>query len=235
MVREELNRRSPLRIFEKSIHGGLGRGNLGVIASRHGIGKTACLVHMATDKLFRDEHVIHISFSKNVNHVIAWYEDIFSEIVHRRDLADAMAVHDEIIKNRVIMNFSQDHVTIDQIIVSLKAMIQDGGFKADAIFFDGYHIADANPDTVTKIKEFAQQMNLEIWCSVSPVEDEKSSFDENGVPEDVKTLDTLIDVLIGLRYDGDHVVMTAVKDHDEKDPTELALRLDPNSMLISEN
>lgn len=235
MVREELNRRSPLRIFEKSIHGGLGRGNLGVIASRHGIGKTACLVHMATDKLFRDEHVIHISFSKNVNHVIAWYEDIFSEIVHRRDLADAMAVHDEIIKNRVIMNFSQEHVSIDQIIVSLKAMIQDGGFQADALFFDGYRIADANPDTVTKIKDFAKQMNLEIWCSVSPVEDEKTSFDEYGVPVDVKKQRELIDVLIGLRYDGDHVVMTAVKDHEEKDSTLLALRLDPNSMLISEN
>ncbi len=84
MVREELNKRSPLRIFENSIHGGLGNGNLGVIASRHGIGKTACLVHMATDKLFRDEHVIHISFSQNVNHVIAWYEDIFKEITSKK-------------------------------------------------------------------------------------------------------------------------------------------------------
>jgi hypothetical protein len=52
---------------------------------------------------------------------------------------------------------------------------------------------------------------------------------------DVKKQRELIDVLIGLRYDGDHVVMTAVKDHEEKDPTLLALRLDPNSMLISEN
>jgi hypothetical protein len=234
MVREELNRRSPLRIFEKSIHGGLGRGNLGVIASRHGIGKTACLVHMATDKLFRDEHVIHISFSKNVNHVIAWYEDIFSEIVHKRDLADSMAVHDEIIKNRVIMNFSQEQISIDQILQSLRAMIQDGGFKADALFFDGYHMVDADLATVTKIKDFAKEMNLEVWCSVSPQKDTESSFDEFGVPEEVKKLDQLIDVLIGLRYDGDHVVMTALKDHGEDDPTRLALRLDPNSMLISE-
>ena len=37
---KELNSVSPLRIFEEAINGGLGRGNLGVIVSRHGVGKT---------------------------------------------------------------------------------------------------------------------------------------------------------------------------------------------------
>ena len=46
MIKKELISKSPLRILEKSIHGGVGKGNLGVIAARKGIGKTACLVHM---------------------------------------------------------------------------------------------------------------------------------------------------------------------------------------------
>jgi len=41
---QELNDLSPLRVFEESLDGGLGRGNLGVLVSRHGVGKTACLV-----------------------------------------------------------------------------------------------------------------------------------------------------------------------------------------------
>ncbi len=45
MVKSELINRSPLRILEKSIQGGVGKGNIGVIASRKGVGKTACLVH----------------------------------------------------------------------------------------------------------------------------------------------------------------------------------------------
>ncbi|MDD3671488.1 MAG: hypothetical protein PHR01_09445, partial [Sphaerochaetaceae bacterium] len=59
---QELNALSPLRAFDQSLNGGLGKGNLGVLVSRHGIGKTACLVHLSTDKLFRNEHVIHVSF-----------------------------------------------------------------------------------------------------------------------------------------------------------------------------
>jgi archaellum biogenesis ATPase FlaH len=53
MVKQELIQRSPVRIFEKSIHGGLKSGGLGVIASRKGVGKTAVLVQIALDKLMQ--------------------------------------------------------------------------------------------------------------------------------------------------------------------------------------
>ena len=54
MVKRELLKKSPLRKLDESLHGGVGVGNIGVIASRRGIGKTACLVHIATDKLMAE-------------------------------------------------------------------------------------------------------------------------------------------------------------------------------------
>ena len=60
MVRSELNKRSPLRVFEKSINGGVGKGHIGVLASKKGVGKTACLVHIAT-VLFGQNRPIVIS------------------------------------------------------------------------------------------------------------------------------------------------------------------------------
>ncbi len=234
MIRAELNKRSPLRIFENSIQGGLGKGNLGVIASRHGIGKTACLVHMATDKLFRQKHVIHISFSQNVNHVIAWYDNIFKEISAKRDLEDALAVRDEIVKNRVIMNFNQENISVQQILQSMKTMIVDGGFKADAIFFDGYTMTTATHEAVERIKSFAKDMNLEAWFSVSPVV-EDVAFDAYGIPETLGSIKDIVDVLIGLRYEGSDVIMTVVKNHGETDPSKMALKLDSKTMLISQN
>jgi hypothetical protein len=234
MVKDELIKRSPLRIFEKSIHGGLGKGKLGVIASRHGIGKTACLVHMATDKLFRNEQVIHVSFSQNVNHVISWYEDIFKEISKVRDLENAMEVHDEIIKHRVIINFSQENVTVDQIISSLKAMIKEGGFKADAVFFDGYKMTVVSEGDLNRIKEFAEEMNIEIWFSVSPVIKD-AGVDQYGVPLTLNPIADKLDVLIGLKFQEDHVVLTAVRDHGSIEPIKMALKLDPKTLLISED
>ena len=100
MVRAELIKRSPLRILEKSMQGGLGKGNVGILASRKGVGKTACLVHIATDKLFQGKSVVHVSYSSRVDYIITWYEDIFKEISKKRQLENAVDVHDEIIRNR---------------------------------------------------------------------------------------------------------------------------------------
>jgi KaiC/GvpD/RAD55 family RecA-like ATPase len=77
MVKQELIQRSPVRIFEKSIHGGLGPGEVGIISSQSGIGKTSVLVQIALDKLLQTKKVIHVSFTQHTDYVLAWYEDIF--------------------------------------------------------------------------------------------------------------------------------------------------------------
>ena len=102
---QDLNKMSPLRVFDKAINGGLGKGNLGVIVSRHGVGKTACLVHLATDKLMRNENVIHVSFAGNVEHVMNWYKEVFREISEVQSLDDAHEVYAQILSNIVVMNF----------------------------------------------------------------------------------------------------------------------------------
>ncbi len=234
MVIQELNELSPLRVFEQSLDGGLGRGNLGVLVSRHGVGKTACLVHLATDKLLRGEHVIHVSFSGNVEHVINWYKEVFREVSDGRTLDDAATVYNNILSNRVVMNFSQENVTIDKVLSSLETLIKHGSFKADAILFDGYKLTVATEDDVRKIKQFAQNMNLEVWFSVSPVRSDVM-YDKYGVPNTMHKYIDLIDVLIGLIYneERDKVVMTAVKAHDGVYEKPMGVSLDPKTMLIS--
>ena len=231
---QELNKISPLRVFDEAINGGLGKGNMGVIVSRHGVGKTACLVHLATDKLLRGENVIHVSFSGNVEHVMNWYKEVFREISEVQSLDDAHNVYSSILSNRVVMNFSQNQVSIEKVLKSLKSLIEQGAFKADAILFDGYKLTIAEDDDIIKIREFAKEMNLEVWFSVSPVRPDVV-YDEYGVPNTLEKYFPAIDVLVGLRYreDVDKVVMTVVRAHGEDVAKPLSVRLDPKTMLIS--
>lgn len=231
---QELNKISPLRVFDEAINGGLGKGNMGVIVSRHGVGKTACLVHLATDKLLRGENVIHVSFSGNVEHVMNWYKEVFREISEVQSLDDAHNVYSSILSNRVVMNFSQNQVSIEKVLKSLKSLIEQGAFKADAILFDGYKLTIAEDDDIIKIREFAKEMNLEVWFSVSPVRPDVV-YDEYGVPNTLEKYIPSIDVLVGLRYreDVDKVVMTVVRAHGQDVAKPLSVRLDPKTMLIS--
>jgi predicted AlkP superfamily phosphohydrolase/phosphomutase len=100
--------------------------------------------------------------------------------------------------------------------------------------FDGYKLTLATEEDVRKIKQFAMDMRLEVWFSVSPVRPDVV-FDENGVPNTIMKYKHLIDVLIGLKYNEnmDKVIMTVVKDHDVENPKLMRVSLNPKTMLIS--
>ena len=45
----ETDSNRPLRVFDRILGGGLGKGNIGVLTSRHGTGKVAILTLIAID------------------------------------------------------------------------------------------------------------------------------------------------------------------------------------------
>ncbi len=230
----ELNSLSPMRVFDKAIGGGLGKGNLGVLVSRRGVGKTACMVQLATDKMLHGNHVIHVSFNGNVEHVLAWYKEVYGSISKGMSLDDASSIYDQIVKHRVVMNFSQEDVSIKKVLASLEALIKNGSFQADAVLFDGYKLTLASKDDMEAIKKFAKDLQLEVWFSVSPTKDETAT-DKYGVPSSMDPYRSEVDVLIGLKYDDatDKVVMTCVHAHGEDLQKPIGVALDPRTMLIS--
>ena len=234
MVKNELVKRSPLRILEKSIHGEVGRGDIGVIAARKGTGKTACLVHIATDQLLQNKHVIHASFAERTDHIVSWYEDIFAEIAERRELDNAMEVHDELVKHRVIMNFVQSEIDVAQFIKSLQTMMKDGEFAADLIVVDGYDFEHGTPETLASIRSFAEEHGLAFWFSASIHRDDPRT-DENGVPVLLSSYIDSISVLITLHAESDCVKLSLCKDHDRYVAEDLHLQLDPRSLLIAQD
>jgi KaiC/GvpD/RAD55 family RecA-like ATPase len=91
MYRKELNERNPLRLFEHSINGGVGPGNIGVVVARHGIGKTAFLVGIALDEAMRGRKTLHVSLDKTVDHIREFYDEIFMDLAHSAHLEDIPA------------------------------------------------------------------------------------------------------------------------------------------------
>lgn len=234
MLKEEFISKSPVRILEKSIEGGLGAGNLGIVASRKGIGKTSVLVQIALDKLLQGEKVIHVSFNAHTSYVISWYENIFEEIAKRRNLENIQDLKDQTVRNRVIMNFTQEGVTVDQITRSLKAMIVDGGFDAKTIIVDGFDFSRASVERFQKVKAFIGEMGIEAWYSCTLSGDDPV-LDKNNVPFVLRGIADLVSVLIVMEPARDYIHFKVAKDHDRLNPGELSLKLDSKSLLIAEN
>jgi hypothetical protein len=177
--------------------------------------------------------VIHVSFSARTDHIVNWYEDIFREIARKRELESAVDVHDALIRNRVIMNFNQEGIKAEQILQSLEAMITSGNFAAEAIVIDGFDFSKATSEDLQLVKDFAQNLDLEVWFSASLRGDEPL-FNDDGSPLELIPFYDVITVLITLQFKGEYVHLDLVKDHHEIGVKDLHLRLDPKTLLIAE-
>jgi KaiC/GvpD/RAD55 family RecA-like ATPase len=203
MVNKELVEHSALRILENSIQGGATEGKIGVIAARKGTGKTASLVHIATDQLLQGKHVIHVSFSGRTDHIISWYEDIFNEITKKQSIDKPLEVHDELIKRRVILNFNQHGVTREQLLRSISALVDDGQFHADVIVVDGYDFRTGEPETLRVLRDFASERGITVWISASTRREDPEP-DQNGVPALLKPFIDSIAIVITLAPEQGH-------------------------------
>lgn len=181
MDRNEIYKQSPLRILERSRAGtttegapahGLGRGNLGVVMARAGVGKTAFLVHVALDGLLKERKVLHVSLDTPVDHVRSWYDAVFQDLVRASGMADAGATAEMINHNRIIQAFSlhghgagQAAFCTDKLRSSLELLEQHAQFRPDLILIDAYDWSRAADAEVNSLKELARERNVEMWMT----------------------------------------------------------------------
>lgn len=232
MLKNELIKRSPIRILEKSINGGLGKGNLGVFTARKGVGKTACMVHVSVDKLLANTKVIHISFAEQPDHIKLWYKEVFHEVAEAYKLENTVQNFDQLIKNRLILHFRQSEIDFKDVKNSIDQFISQTDFHPELFVVDGFSFYNAADEDFARWKAFAAQYNVEIWFTAT-LHREALQFDEKGIPAPVNAFADHFSVIIMLNPMPDYVDLKLLKDHDRTDLEKLMLKLDPKTLLIS--
>jgi hypothetical protein len=232
MLKDEILKRSPIRVLEKSIHGGLGAGNLGVFTARKGVGKTACLVHVAIDKLLIDQKVLHISFAENPHHIEKWYKQVYEEVAKVYKLENPIENYNQILQNRLIMHFKQNGSQLPNSLNTLKDFCQGAVFMPDIIIVDGFSFYKANEKQFKIWKSFAEEQNTAIWFSAT-LHRENLKLDPLGIPAPVNQFYDFLSVIIMLVPKQNYIDLSLLKDHDNLDLEKLRLKLDPKTLLIA--
>ncbi len=230
MHQKEVNARSPVRVLEQSIHGGLGRGNIGVVVARHGVGKSAFLVGVALDDLMRERNVLHVSLDHSVDKVRSYYDEIFAELCHTERLEDVWKVHVSLERHRRIHSYLDGTFTIAKLAHGLEFVKQHGGFVPAAIMLDGFDFARARTEDLDALRRMARACQAELWMSAVTTRD--ASRNDRGVPEPLAHLESSVDVILTMAHDGTAVHVGLLKDHDNPRVSDLKLALDPTSMLL---
>ncbi len=225
MIKQDLIERSPVRFFEQVTEGKLNAGEIGILTSKKGLGKTAVLVQIALDMLLQDKQIVHVSFTQNASYVITWYEDLFAEMSKKKNLADAEEVKAELIRKRVILNLHQEEGVMARIAKTLKALAA-GDIKTSCVIIDGLSFTNANVEDLEVLKAYAKEAGIAIWAS--------SDCDCQDVLSTLsKEIVDAIDVVVQLKQGSDAIDLTVLKARANSN-TEASLKLDSKTLLISE-
>src|SRR5262245_27833708 len=212
MYRKELNERNPLRLFEHSIHGGLGRGNVGVVVARHGIGKTAFLVGIALDEAMRGRKALHVSLDKTVDHVREFYDEIFMDLAHAARLEDLSTERLEMERNRMIHTYAGKSFTIPKLRHSVNFLKEYAHFHPACLILEGFEFDRATLADIEALRQLAGDFEMEIWMSA--ITHRHGTSNEQGIPQPLEKLTSAISVIVQMSDHNDGVHISLLKDHD---------------------
>ena len=228
---EEFIHRSALRILEKSPEKSLGRGNLGVLIARAGLGKTACLIHFAFDMIFRGRRVVHLSLQDGPDKINSYYNVILSEILKAFELKDDGVARTLMGKNRMILAYLNQSFDLGRLRQNLKNLSEKAGFRPDAVVVDGLDFPKAGAETFEVFKALALEYDMEIWFSALSHR-HIAEVNERGIPYPCNTLDRFFNVILQLEPAASPGIrMKLLKAHKEPVNKEDALILDPGTFL----
>lgn len=221
---------SPLRVLEMSSQKGLGKGNLGVLMARAGVGKTACLIHIAFDKLFRKEKLVHISLEDVPEKITSYYNVIFYDLVKALGMDDEHDVRMLLERNRMILSYLNQSFEIGRLRENLKNLVENVALDPDALIVDGLDFPKAGREIFEGFKEIAEEFDTEIWFSALSHR-HITDINERGVPYPCNHIDDLFSIIIQLQPTQSGILLRLLKDHENEIAPDMSVRLDPNTFL----
>jgi hypothetical protein len=222
---------SPLKLLEMSSRKELGRGKLGVLMASAGVGKTACLIHIAFDKLFRGEKLVHISLEDVPEKVTSYYNVIFYDLVKALDMENEIENRMLFDRNRMILAYMNKSFEIRRLKENLKTLVGKIEFLPDSLIVDGLDFENAGRDIFEGFKELASDFNVEIWFSALSHR-HIIDMNERGIPYPCNRMDDLLNIIIQLQSTQSGVFLKLIKDNDSPIMPDASVRLDPNTFLV---
>ncbi|HEY8494763.1 MAG TPA: AAA family ATPase [Myxococcota bacterium] len=225
-VRRFVNARSPLRLLEQGLHGGLGRGNLGLVLAAPGVGKSSFLVGVALDELLRGKPVLHVACDHGVQHVRDHYDTVFEELVASTHLENPAVVRAEIDRLRRIRVYPPSAIDAKRLHEALD-LERELGARPELIVVDGLDVESRSREELQQWAALAREAQAEVWITAhAPAER------IDGVPAALRPLEDLFAVILALEPAGDTVALRALKEHDNPNVAALHVALDPRTLLL---
>jgi hypothetical protein len=224
---------SPLKVLDQSVRGRLGPGHLGVLIARAGVGKTACLIHIALDKVFKGERLVHVSLNEGPEKVLSYYNVIFHDLLKALELQDDNESRNMVDRNRMILAYLHESFDMGRLRANLINLRDRLTFRPETMIVDGLDFEMADRSVFETFKKLAEDFEMEIWFSALSHR-HISTENERGIPYPCHAMDDLFSLILRLNPKASGTYLELLKDYERWPDPGTRVRLDPITFLAME-
>ncbi len=213
---EEVYSGSPIAVLADALEGGLKAGSAGAIVSAPGVGKTALAVHLELDELLRGGSALHVAVGDSVERARAYYDAVFEAIIRRARGRDWTEARVRAERHRMILSYkSLDVAHLRQSIEMLGAAAD---FQPTVLLVDGLDGGDFFAQ-IGELSEVAAGLGIPVWCTVTS-------------EASISSAQLFEHCAVGLRLEPDGNTVHLSEAHTPGERHQLAVDLDPRTMLV---
>lgn len=221
--------REAMELVKRTLGQPLGPGQLGALMARAGVGKTACLTHIALEHLFQHQPVLHVCIDDTAEKVKIWYRELIRNLPSAKD--EDTSPQRIIEGNRFILAYLHRTFTISKLEQSLKNLQEQTRFHPALVILDGVDF-DREPRTIAaELRDFAQRHTVSMWMSMR-THRHIAVVNEAGIPYPCNETDDLFHAILLLEPTPKAIQVRVLKRNGHYQPEHPDVFLNPQNFLL---
>lgn len=222
-----------IRMIQGALGKTLGPGELGVLLAWTGVGKTACLTHLALEQLLKGACVLHVCIDETPEKIKLWYHELLKHGVASAVGEDFSALQYRIEPRRFILAFLHQSFQLQKLEQSLSNLKEQAGFSPAMAVVDGMDFDRVERSTIEGLKQFAQQHGLALWLSARRHR-HIATQNDRGIPYPCHEMDDLFDSILLLEPSSGAIALQVLKLGNSYSPEHPGMVLNSQTYLIEQ-
>ena len=221
---------NPLNILNKSGKLPLKKGDMGVLLSNAGVGKSACLVQIGLNELLHEKRLLHIA-TNNVQDVQAQ----FSQLTNRLSWNNPNETYGFATKFRMIKTYPYGQITPDRLEDTIKTCRQLH-FEPDLIILDGVkweNTQGAIQEVMGQFKKLAERFQTGLWFTAR-TRQIITGESPTKLPSPCNECADLISIALFLQPEENSVILNLLEIEEKEMGSNFRVNLSVPDMLIQE-
>lgn len=223
-----------MELVKKTLGNPLRPGELGGVMARAGVGKTACLTHIALEHLFASQPVLHVCIDGVADKIKIWYQELMKSLLSTSSRDEFALLQRRLEGMRFILAYLHQTFSVPKLEQSLQNLEEQTAFHPALVVLDGLHFDHEPRTTIAELQDFARKHEVSLWMSIRTHRHIAIS-NERGIPYPCHESDDLFGAILSLEPGPEAIQVKVLKHRERYQPEHPGVFLNPQTYLLQRN